>query len=70
MLSGMRCRAQAYHTDSETLAADLGTYETRWEAIKVCEQHASRPLAFDERWPGYWDAKAVLFYYRIFATRE
>lgn len=61
----MRFRAEAYHTDTEDLAEDLGHWETRRAAQQACEQHAGETLVFSERWRGCWEARAEGHWYRI-----
>ncbi|WP_407570753.1 hypothetical protein [Deinococcus altitudinis] len=61
----MRYRAEAYDLDTENLAANLGHFETRQEAVKACEKHAGQSLIFIERRRGLWRASAAAHFYGV-----
>ncbi|MGY2892730.1 hypothetical protein ACVWZX_000723 [Deinococcus sp. UYEF24] len=61
----MRYRAEAYDLDTQNLAADLGHFETRQEAVTACEKHARQNLIFSERARGLWRASAAAHLYGV-----
>jgi hypothetical protein len=61
----MRYRAEACFIDTEDVAADLGHWESRWDAQAACMAHALEVLTWEQARPGIWQASTNVYWYRV-----
>ena len=52
------------------MAADLGSWESKKAAQLAYAGHAGEPKAWQEPWPGMWQARSEVYWYRIVASRK
>jgi len=66
----MRYHAEAWFTDTEDVAADLGHFETAAEDRSACASHDGAALSWQEPWDGMWYAQGKAYWYRVVAQRD
>lgn len=66
----MRYRAEACFTDTDDVAANLGSFDDKKTAQLACMGHADEPLTWQEPWPGMWQARSEAYWYRVVALRD